>query len=94
MWFDFKLFVQNIKPFDLKACLLGPALAPLVGGKYNLYFPRKALSLTFSFLVRCSGLLLFLEGHAGILGICWISDILYDLFLVSRDKPVWISGYR
>ena len=27
-------------PFDPKACLLGPALAPLVGGKYNL-FPQK-----------------------------------------------------
>ena len=31
-------------PFDPKACLLGPALAPLVGGKYNLFPQKGAIS--------------------------------------------------
>ena len=31
-------------PFNLKACLLGPALAPLVGGKYKLFPQKGAIS--------------------------------------------------
>ena len=34
------LISKKSRPFDSKACLLGPALSPLMGGKYNP-FPQK-----------------------------------------------------
>ena len=79
--------IDSIRYLTTKAILLGPALAPLAGGK-RLSAENSPIKYDF-FLGRDRGALLFMAHYAARAGLLGSSCVCLDIFIFSGDESSW-----